>query len=437
MGSNGAAEIQPTSALVDPGPGLRRDERVGLGLGSSVSLCLNRRLLRESRRPLAVALSGGGDSLALTLLADAWARGAGRELLILTVDHRLQAQSTGWTKACAAVAQRLERPFRALTWTGDKPSTGVPAAARAARHRLLADAAREAGARVLLMGHTADDILESRAMREAGATTPDPREWAPSPAWPQGRGLFVFRPLLDVRRAELRAWLTARGETWIDDPANDDPHYARSRARAALGEADPKPGSEPTPLHLAARARHEAGVTTLDRGDLREAAPEDALRFVALAAVCAGGGDRRPAAPRIARVAEALRGAEPLVATLAGARIEADETTIRLFREAGEAARGGLASAIVKPGRPFVWDGRFEVVAVGKAQEVRRLAGLARRLAPAQQRALHDVPSAARGALPALVNGDNVTCPALTGEAADLIPERLRAAAGLVTREPA
>src|SRR4029078_1522667 len=88
------------------------------------------RLNRKHPRPLAVALSGGGDSLALTLIADAWARGAGRELLILTVDHGLQPQGRAWADTCAAIGPLLGRPFRLLVWAGDKPATGLPAAAR-------------------------------------------------------------------------------------------------------------------------------------------------------------------------------------------------------------------------------------------------------------------------------------------------------------------
>ena len=195
-----------------------------------------------------MALSGGGDSLALLLAATEWARSAGRRLTVLTVDHGLRAESAAWTAACAATARRLGHPFRALAWTGAKPAAGLPAAARTARHALLAEAARAAGARVILMGHTADDALEARLMREAGSTTPEAREWAPSPAWPQGRGVFLLRPLVSLRRAEIREWLTARGERWIDDPANEDATYARPRARQALGRGAMPPAARATAI---------------------------------------------------------------------------------------------------------------------------------------------------------------------------------------------
>jgi tRNA(Ile)-lysidine synthase len=398
------------------------------GLEAAVREVLDRRLLRASPRPLVVALSGGGDSLALTLIADAWAREVGRELIVATVDHRLQAESAAWTTTCAAIADRLGRRFLPLAWAGDKPATGLPAAARAARHRLLADAARKAGAQVILMGHTADDQREAALMRNAGSTTPDARAWAPSPVWPEGRGVFVLRPMLDVARADLRAWLAARGETWIDDPANADPRYARTRARRT--PSPPASNPERRALVLADRVREHASILTLDRAELRDADAESARRLVAVAAVCAGGGERLPATARATRLAETLRAAGPVIATLAGARIEADASEVRFFREAGEAARGGLPPA--HP--PIVWDGRFEVTS---GQEVRRLAGLAGQLSPTEQSALRALPPAARGGLPVIIDEDgSVTCPALTGTPS-LVGERLRAAAGLVQREPA
>ena len=398
------------------------------GLEAAVQGVLDRRLLPASPRPLAVALSGGGDSLALTLILDAWARARGRELLILTVDHRLQTESVAWAAACADVAGRLGRRFIPLAWTGEKPTVGLPAAARAARHRLLADATREAGACVLLMGHTADDLREAAVMRLAGSTTPDVREWAPSPVWPEGRGVFVLRPMLGIARADLRAWLSARPISWIDDPANDDPRYARARARRSGGLGAPRP--EPEPLRLAEHVSEAAGVLAVDRRRVQSASADDARRLVGLASVCAGGGERLPAAARVERLAAALQGDGPILATLAGARVEGDQTEVRVFREAGEFTRGGLGP--LRP--PGIWDGRFEF---RDGDEVRRLSGLMRRLPADQQRALRHLSPAARAGLPAMIRADGtVTCPALTGTPS-LVGDRFRAAAGLIQREPA
>lgn len=385
---------------------------------------LDRRLSRASPRPVAVALSGGGDSVALLLSAAAWARRANRPLLVLTVDHGLQAESAQWTASCAARAKALGAGFRALRWDGAKPTTGVPAAARAARHRLLAEAAREAGARVILLGHTADDVLEARAMRAAGSTTPEPRAWSPSPAWPEGRGVLLLRPLLAVRRAEIRDWLTARGEPWIEDPANLDLRYARPRARrdlATLAQAT----TAPQPVALAAAcAMDAAGVLTIPRQTLREA-PSEAAPFVGIACLSAAGTTRPPTSDRLARLTARLLGEERFAATLAGARIEADDREVRFLREPGELARGGLEPLAIAAGQTAVWDGRFEID--GPA-EVRALAGRAARLAKADRAALAAFPPKARAALPS--NGDRRI------EGRPLALARLHAACGLLDREP-
>lgn len=397
---------------------------------------LDRRLRAEGRRPFAVALSGGGDSLALLLIADAWATAAGRPLLVLTVDHGLQPESLAWTKACAATAARLGRRFQALHWTGEKPVTGVSAAARAARHGLLADAARAAGAKVIALGHTADDILEARLMRTHGATTPEPREWAPSPAWPQGRGVFLLRPLLGVRRAEIRDWLTVRGETWIDDPANESHLSARAQARRdiALGAEPPEPAGEAVTardLAMACEADGSGGFR-IDRDGLRRAAPGAAARFTSIACLCAAGTDRPPAGPRVLRLAERLAGTDGFTATLAGARIEADDRAVHILREAGEAARGGLAALSLAAGETGVWDGRFEIAA-DRPMEVHAAAGLRSRLSNEDQTTLAALPARARDVMPVTV--DAAGRPRLA-VATSLTRDRLLAACGAVEREP-
>ena len=403
-------------------------------LGTVVRAVLDRRLAAGSTAPIAVALSGGGDSRALALMAADWAQVHGRRLAILTVDHGLNPDSAGWSADCAALAVRLDASFHPLAWTGDKPAQGLPAAARAARHRLLADAARAIGARVVLMGHTASDLAEAAAMRAEGSTTPSPREWAPSPAWPEGRGVFLLRPMLAVSRQQVRDWLGEHGESWIDDPANDDPRFARARARLAGAEA-PAPPEPPAPQLAALAAAAEvdaAGVVTLPRMGLPP-------RLVAAAALCAAGTARPPRADRLARVMQHLALDEPFITTLAGARIQAKGERALFMREPGELLRSGIADLVLAPGEQTVWDGRFEIT-TQRVAVIAPLTGHAAQLPRAQRAALHDVPVRTRAALPVVLDGDQAACPLLEEtpgvSVRNLVRERLLAAAGAVEREP-
>jgi tRNA(Ile)-lysidine synthase len=456
---------------------------------------LDRRLAADATTPLAVGFSGGGDSLALLILTLEWARAHGRRVVSLTVDHQLNPASAGWTADAVAKAAGLGATARALAWTGDKPRAGLPAAARAARHALLAEAARAAGARVLLLGHTRDDLAEAAAMRAEGSTVSDPRGWAPSPAWPQGRGLFVLRPLLEVGRAEIRDWLTRRGETWLEDPANEDPKYARARARKSLLSTSP-------PSSLSSRAERSAdlgprggahgpwvpdslceasGMTTEDIGaEFGKAAgyltlPRTApAAHLAAACLCAAGTTQPPRGERLRRLVDRIRAGETFTATLAGARVEAAGNTVSFYREPGETRRsspprmgeapakptegGGDLTRQVSPTGPadrlphegralepsetLVWDGRYEITAGQPGLAVRPLQGLASRLPFVQRQALKGFPAAARPALPAIVSPDGtVTCPILAGSdlarARCLVADRFEAAIGLIDQEAA
>ncbi len=394
--------------------------------------------------PVAVALSGGGDSLALLHLAKAWADRAGRRLVALSVDHGLDPASAGWSRFAAERAQRLGVPHRALAWQGAKPTAGLPAAARAARHALLAEAARAEGAVVILMGHTADDLMEAELMRRAGASAPSPRIWSPSPAWPEGRGVFLLRPLLAHRRAELRSLLRALGETWIDDPANDDPRFARAlaRRRLAAGAAAPPTAVEAIPLWpgLSAVRQGLAGELTAPRRPLTELG-EAARRALGALAVCAAGTVRAPAAASLGRIAARLCAGDDVTASLAGARIEARGETLLFCREPGERVRRAIEPAPLPRGES-VFDGRFAIDCAEAGGRIGFLAGRAARLPPDERRRLALIPAGARGALPAVVSPDGaVTCPLLAQSGAiaarPLALQRLCATLGAIRDEAA
>ncbi|MBV9508664.1 MAG: tRNA lysidine(34) synthetase TilS [Caulobacteraceae bacterium] len=410
----------------------------------------DRRLSPDAAGPIAAAFSGGGDSLMALKLTKAWADRNGRQVIALTVDHGLQPASAAWTRAAGAAAERLGVEFRALAWLGDRPRTGLAAAARAARHALIAGAAREAGARVVVFGHTADDVIEAAVMRGEGLRIGAPREWSPSPAWPAGRGLFLLRPLLGLRRAAIRKALAAGGERWIDDPANEDPASPRARARplaARQSDFEPACGTESVDEAVRTLARRaaidEAGAIRLSRPALARTPEPAALRRVLGAALtCAGGRPEPPRSERLEALTLRLRAGEPFAATLAGAKLTASDGEALIVRDAGEFRRAGLAALDLPALGQAVWDGRFEIMAGGAPGAVRPLVGHMKALPNEQSKALRRFAPDARRALPRFVTPAGIaTCPILAGSpyasAKSLVTERFFSACGVYTREPA
>lgn len=157
-----------------------------------------------------------------------WAKTSNRELIVLTVDHGLRKEAEQETAWVADRAKELGLPSRILKVASPNPSQNK---SRLNRHRLLAKATRECGSKILMLGHTLDDQAETVAMRIrkksfrrglAGMI------WvSPSPVWPEGRGLFLVRPILKCKREDLRQSLKAAGESWIEDPSNEDTAYER------------------------------------------------------------------------------------------------------------------------------------------------------------------------------------------------------------------
>src|SRR5512140_2177881 len=183
---------------------------------------------------IVLAVSGGPDSIALMWLAARWRRALARgpELIAVTVDHGLRPQAAREAHDVKRLAQSLDLPHRTLRWTGVKPKTGLPAAARAARYRLLAQAARQSHATHILTAHTRDDQAETllmRLLRGSGIAG-----LAAMARESERDGLLLARPFLDVSKAQLIATLEKAGIGLADDPTNRIPSFMCSGMREVM-----------------------------------------------------------------------------------------------------------------------------------------------------------------------------------------------------------
>lgn len=423
-------------------------------------------MTRAAQGPLAVAVSGGPDSLALLLLAVETARAQGRSVIVATVDHGLRAEAADearWvSERCAALGAKLGITIShtILHWTGDKPATGIPAAARQARYALLSAWARNNGADRILLGHTLDDQAETVAFRIAsnggvrGAA--GLRPLSVCPVWPEGRGILLARPLLQTRRADLQAYLRDRGQSWIDDPSNEDQRYGRPRMRAklaALSESNPgliprlaaigdKLSAEQAAIEAEALGLLEAhlkfdrfGAGMLDPAPLRGAPRDVRAAALSFAIMAVSGEAHAPALAAMPGLWARLE-AKTCAVTLGGARIGRLGARfghqLLLTRDPGAAA-GRVApqpDLVLQSGQTSVFDGRFEMstgTELAGPVRIRALGPVAAKGVNLPERlkaALKDAPAHARAALPAIYfeEGSNSATPPffLHGSAANM-----------------
>ncbi len=385
--------------------------------------------------PVGVAVSGGGDSTALLHLSKIWAVETGREVRAATVDHGLRAESAAEAADVARICSVLTVPHETLHWTGWNGRGNLQAEARGARRDLLTGWAKSCGLSVILLGHTMDDQAETVLMRLGRGSGVDGLSgMRPATEW---EGVRWLRPLLGVKRADLRDWLQRREIGWVDDPSNDDPRFDRVKARKALeGLADlgvSTEGLAETAKRLQdARAAldHAAGALAaeatrwgacgefyLSLTPFRAAPPETQRRLLRAALTRTAGAAYGPRAQAEQKLLSAI-----LSLRLGGGR-SLHGCLIRPNGAEGVVITREVAATAGKQGN--LWDGRFEIAemapcadgvvsALGEegARHLSQLEADGAWTAPADWSA---APRAARLTTPALFKGDALIAAPVAG----------------------
>jgi tRNA(Ile)-lysidine synthase len=334
----------------------------------------------EARPLIAVAVSGGPDSMALMLLADCWARGQGGRAWGLTVDHGLRRDSADETRIVASWLAARAIPHDILRWAGPKPTSGIQEAAREARYRLLASWCREHGVLHLLTAHHLQDQIETHLIRRRAGSGIE--GLAGMSGVRELEGCRLVRPMLAVPRERLAALLTAEGQPFLRDPSNLNPVFERARLRLDLVEKSPSPlavervgvrglaaevracareriAREQALDRLIARAvwLHPAGFGVLDPTVLAAAGPETGTKLLSRVVLCLGGSRYPARAARLARLWAALAQEKRRTRTLGGCRFVPWRGRLLVLRELAAAE----APSALEPGGDLRWDRRFAV----------------------------------------------------------------------------
>ncbi|WP_375645895.1 tRNA lysidine(34) synthetase TilS [Bartonella sp. TT29SHDZB] len=377
---------------------------------------------------LILAVSGGSDSLALMFLVKEHLETLAfpPEMIVVTVDHQLRKESMREAEIVAEICRAHHIKHIIVRWEGEKPKTHIASSARVARYDLLVKEAQKQGASLIMTGHTLNDQVETYQMRYqrlqknrgalyseavamrdelytsgfAGAlcaeaegirdedhtrkTRKNIAEKNYGPLYERGlscipreallhRKVRLIRPLLGVKRQTLRNYLRLQGQTWIDDPTNEDRNFERVRVRQSLS---------PQKLAYIAQKINEAALQrrqqakniadlilaldiTVQHGRCFIAKPALFLQkhssfpfVVGLFAVLMGGGFYLLPNQKLSMLVQklCLHSSEKQRFTYAGSVIEYNKNGIALWREGRN-----MKEAIVEPDKTFIWDGRYQI----------------------------------------------------------------------------
>ncbi len=373
------------------------------------------------KRRLGVAVSGGSDSLALLkILKDA----GHTDLMCVTVNHGLRKEAAKEALHVAAICEAENVSHKTLTWDRWRGDGNLQDQARRARYSLLADWGRRTECAAIALGHTREDVAETFLMRLARASGVDGLS-AMAPRFERD-GMTFVRPLLDMSRADLRAFLCSRDIQWIDDPTNVDQTYDRSRMRQALPELA-KLGLSVENLSASATYLREAsdalsriarewcdehvdvpaGDIVVSRRELFLQPLELRRRILSRALQWVGSAEYPPRALALTRVLEAVADAnEADRMTLLGCKISFDEVSVRITRELAAVAQ--VATMTDEP-----WDHRWHFI--GPHSRDLRVRVLDKGLSLCPDWRISGLPRSTLLASPAIWQGDKLISAPLAG----------------------
>lgn len=297
---------------------------------------------------LGVAVSGGGDSVALLAALVQFCKSRDVELHVITVDHGLRPEAKEEIALITDLCADWNLPHHVEYWTGWEGEGNLQAAARDARYALMADWAYAHQITHIALGHTADDQAETFLMRLARGAGVD--GLSGMAARRVLHGITWVRPFLRIERSALRTFLRASRIAWCEDPSNDNRDFERIRVRDALtvlGTLGVQTDTLVDVAHNMSRAREALdwqtflaaqdaatlshGAVAMDLRKFRMLPEEIARRLIVHAITWIAQAPYPPRRDAVAQTLSAVRASRG--ATLSGCQIIVEKNLIWVFRE--------------------------------------------------------------------------------------------------------
>ncbi len=186
---------------------------------------------------IAIAVSGGIDSLALTLLTHEWAKRKRIKLYALTVDHRLRKESANESKQVHKwlSSKGIKHYILTAPRSNLKVKSNREAFARNLRYGLINDWCKKNKVTYVLVAHNLEDQAETFLIRLARGSGLD--GLCAMSEITELKDIVIVRPLLDISRKELKEYLESIKQDWIEDASNQDKTILRNRLRHHLKNA--------------------------------------------------------------------------------------------------------------------------------------------------------------------------------------------------------
>lgn len=393
---------------------------------------------------VAVAVSGGPDSMALALCIKQWATTQNIPVCAFIVDHALRSSSADEAIITQKQLQKLGIPTEILRWEHGPITTKLHATARKARYALLCDACCKNNIRDLMLAHQQEDQAETILMRLAKGSGIDGLAGI-APETTQ-KNIRMLRPLLGFAKQRLIATCNTAQISFVTDPSNQSDKFARGRLRRVMPLLTNEGMTLERLCDLGTRAnearsalnhymnlfmqtsvqRNDAGVIHIDLLAFKTLPRAIAERVITSTLQNIHREDYAPEHASLSGLLNALCDASEMKArTLHGCLVSRTETQSIFMRE-----YAAITDALViQPGETVLWDGRWQVTLSPEANTAYTIRPLGNpphdvldRLAPSLRR--HVLQGRARASLPALWTGEK------TSKILALIPALTRSSTG-------